>query len=133
MKGVLAELDGDTATAEQAYRRALGDPPVHAAGNNLAMLLLKGQSDVGESLRLAEAAVAAEPRNPAFLDTLALVLARAGQTDRALETIRRAVQLEPNQRQWQETEAKILDEAGRADEAATVRDRLRNRLGAAAP
>lgn len=131
MRGVMAEQAGQSDAAEAAYRQALQrDPNLALTQNNLAMLLINRDGDTAEALALAEAAVAAQPRNTAFLDTLALVQAKAGQYDAAIQTINRAIQLEPAQPAWQETLANILEAAGRTDEAEQLRQRVRSRFGA---
>lgn len=128
MRGVMAEQSRDPAAATQAYQEALRrKPDLAPAANNLAMVLADNGSDTAEPLRLANAAVAAEPANAAFLDTLAYVQAKAGQTDAAIETARKAVSADPDTKLWYEHLAKILRDAGRADEADTVMNQYEGR------
>jgi tetratricopeptide (TPR) repeat protein len=95
---VLVELgsvlsdQGRPREAEQVLREALSLQPDHpTALNNLAYLLAEGRKPGREAVDLAERAVAAEPRNPAFLDTLGWALFRVGRTEEAHRILLRAV------------------------------------------
>jgi Tfp pilus assembly protein PilF len=62
---------GEWGQAEKSYRQAMRREPGNAeAMNNLAWVLLRAEK-TGEALDWAEKAVAANPREPAYLDTLA--------------------------------------------------------------
>jgi tetratricopeptide (TPR) repeat protein len=75
---VLADLlyrTGDKTTAVQEYRRALQINPTHPDGlNNLAWVLAEQGSNYDEALNLSQQAVALQPKNVNFRDTLAFVL-----------------------------------------------------------
>lgn len=125
LHGVITELGGDTAGAEAAYRKALAlDSSLALAQNNLAMLVITRGGDAAEALRLAEAAVASQSSNVAFLDTLAIVQAKAGKCDDAVATIRKAIDLDPTNAQWRRSLADIYTSCGRTDEAKAVREQL---------
>lgn len=95
LAGMLAEQEGRTGDAEQAYRRALDkNPLLSAANNNLAMLLALDNRNLPEALMLAQTAVKARPQ-AAFLDTLAFVLHRMGRDEDAVSTSQRALALQP--------------------------------------
>ncbi len=127
-RGVIAERGGDMSAAEPAYREAIRrDPSLAAAKNNLAMVLVQSGNGSDEALRLAEAAVTAEPENTAYLDTLAAAQAVEGQTDAAVQTMQKVIGLEPTTKLWYENLARILREADRPDEAQQVLDRYEAR------
>lgn len=99
--GSAAEVDGDFAEADKAYRRALEiDPGLAGASNNLAMLIADHGGDLAEAVELARRTIAAVPNEPNYHDTLAYVLKRAGRTDEAREAIERAIELDPGNPAW---------------------------------
>lgn len=87
----LLYLERNYEPATELYRLAVGllpdDPNVK---NNLAYTLSKHMNKHQEALPLVDAAVAAEPSNPNFLDTLGTVLIALGNLDRAEETLLKA-------------------------------------------
>ncbi len=100
---VLASL-GRPEEAESAYRRALAAEPDNVAAlNNLACLLAAEGGRTEESLALARRAVEVDRVTlPNSLDTLALVLIRAGRTAEARKCVERALILcrETGQDSW---------------------------------
>lgn len=107
--GMLAEQDGDSSRAEQAYRAALKlAPNMAAASNNLAMVLAGDDQRLEESLAMASTAVESAPRTPAYLDTLAHVQHRLKRHDDAITSARRAVELQPENPQWRTRLASLL-------------------------
>ncbi len=79
------------AAAGELYRRAIPLLPDDASvKNNLAYTLSKHLNKHEEALPLIEAAAAAEPRNPNFLDTLGTVLLALGNLPRAEEALLKA-------------------------------------------
>lgn len=99
-RGVAAERAGLDVAAKAAYeealRRAPDDP---AAANALAWLLATSRdgavADPAKSLELARRAVGAEPRNAAYLDTLAEARRKTGDRPGAIEAIRQAIDAAP--------------------------------------
>lgn len=86
--------------AIQAYERALDRSPFRASVcNNLAWLLAIRGDRLDEARRLVEVALQQEPENLAFLDTLAEVWFRLGETERALEVTSRGLELDPGDQQ----------------------------------
>lgn len=89
---------GDLPAAEAGYRKAMMLAPKSPdAKNDLAYVLWleNRDQDQAEALKLAEAAVAAEPGNANFYDTLARVQASNGLQDAATHSFRTALQKDP--------------------------------------
>lgn len=92
--GGVASRSGDEPAAEARYRQVLALQPDNAAAlNNLAWSL--GQQRKGDPVALAERANELQPRQPAFMDTLASLLAQRGEHARALALQRQAIELDP--------------------------------------
>ncbi|BAM03248.1 tetratricopeptide repeat protein [Phycisphaera mikurensis] len=110
--GMMAESLGEPQTAVAAYRRALDlNPDAQAVRNNLAMVLIGDDGpaiDAAAGLQLAREAVAAEPENADFRDTLALAQVANGNVQEALRTIEVAIDLEPSKSAWRDRQAEIL-------------------------
>lgn len=110
LRGVMAEVAEQFDVAQSSYRRSLElDPTSTLTRNNLAMLLIDhgGAAARDEAVQLAKEAVAAEPRNPNYRDTLAMVLAKAGRYKEAIVTIGVAIELDPRNPQWRQRLAEI--------------------------
>ncbi|GAB6057987.1 tetratricopeptide repeat protein [Desulfonatronum parangueonense] len=77
--------------AETSYRQALRRNPENPeAMNNLAYVLLK-QNDIAGALRWSGLALDAEPANPFFKSTRAMVFAAKGDMDLAMELLESAL------------------------------------------
>lgn len=77
--------------AEPLYRAALALDELNArAMNNLAYTLLESGGDLAEATRWARNATALEPDNPRLLDTLGVMLHRAGEYTEAARILQRA-------------------------------------------
>lgn len=99
--GSAAELDRDYPAAQEAYRQAVAmDPAFAGASNNLAMLLTDHEGDLAEAAAFARSAIASEPDEPNYYDTLAYVLKRAGKIDEARAAIEQAIELDPGNPAW---------------------------------
>ncbi len=92
----------DVAEAERLFREAMDDQDGHVvayAGNALAWLRADEGGDLAEAEAWARDAVAAEPNDDdmraSYLDTLGMVLHRAGRNDEALPHARESVLLDP--------------------------------------
>lgn len=103
--------------ALERYQTVLQIQPDHAvATNNVAWLLFK----LGKpgALDYAQRATTLKPGHPAFLDTLAEILAGQGQLDKALETQKKAVEADPNFAMHRLHLAQYYIKAGKKSEAA---------------
>jgi tetratricopeptide (TPR) repeat protein len=82
--------------AEQAYGEALKrDPNLAAAHNNLAWMAVERDQKLDEALDRALKAVAREPDNPHFQDTLGWIHRLQGDLDKAVDSLLRASKLAP--------------------------------------
>ena len=104
------------AHAASYYQTALSLQPNNALIlNNLAWVL--GQTKSTKALEYAEKANQIAPNQPAFMDTLAMLLADKGDTIKALELLNKAVAAAPEASGIQLNRAKVLISAGKKDEA----------------
>lgn len=125
---------GDTATAQKNYslatthyQSALALQPNNALIlNNLAWA--SGQMKSPKALEYAEKANQLAPNQPAFLDTLAMLLAEKGETSKAIDLLRKAMEISPQAASIQLNLAKVLINAGKKDEARKELDAL-SKLG----
>lgn len=84
LRAICAESRKDAATAIQAHRKAIElSPKDPVFANNLASTLADQGQNLDEAQRLAEGAVAAQPTNVQYLDTLGWVYYRKGDQNRA--------------------------------------------------
>ncbi len=122
--GDVALTKNQYAQAEQHYQSVLTDSPDNAAAvNNIAWLKLRaGKTD--EALTLAERANQLRPQVPAYLDTLAEVLAAKGQTDRAISVQQDAVKQAPGVPAYRLRLAQLLVSSGKKTEAKAELQRL---------
>jgi len=82
---------GDTLGAVVHFRRILDHDAFSApAANNLAYILIETGGSLAESERLVRRALTIEPSNPLYLDTLGLILLKAGKAHEAATTLSRA-------------------------------------------
>jgi len=85
---------GDTPAASNAYRALLKlQPDQPIALNNLAWVLAVSGTDLDEALTTARRAVALQPNDANFRDTLAFVLKRLGRLEEAKAEYRRSIDL----------------------------------------
>jgi Tfp pilus assembly protein PilF len=86
---------GEWRQAQKSYRQALRrEPGNDEVMNNLAWVLLRAE-ETGEALEWAEKAVAANPREPAYLDTLAEIRIARHDYAGARQAIAEALALDP--------------------------------------
>jgi len=121
---------GDTAlgrkdypSAEAAYAAVLKMQPANAAACNNLAWLASLQNKPG-ALAYAEKANALVPNQPAFMDTLASVLAASGQVDKALDLQKKVVALAPDNDSFRLDLAKLYVKAGNKTDARIELDRL---------
>lgn len=114
---------GDIATARkeyplalQHYRSALDIQPSNPLIlNNIAWT--SGQMKDAKAIEYAEKANRLAPNQPAFMDTLAMLLAEKGETTRAIDLMRKALAIAPQAGSIQLNLARLLINAGKKDEA----------------
>lgn len=114
---------GDLATSRKNfpegiahYQAALAQQPNNAlALNNLAWA--SGQIKSPKALEYAQKANQIAPDQPAFMDTLAVLLADKGETGKAIEILRKALAISPQAAPIRLNLAKTLIKAGKKDEA----------------
>lgn len=98
------------------YQAALDIQPNNALVlNNLAWA--SGQVKSPKALEYAEKANQLAPNQPAFMDTLAMLLADKGETAKAVELLRKALTTAPQAGAIQLNLAKVLIASGKKDEA----------------
>lgn len=92
-------VERNTASAEVKFREVIEQKgEFHAeAQNALAWMLAADDRRLVDAEELARAAVAGQPENANFIDTLAWVLHRSGKQEEALQLAVKAVQLDPKQ------------------------------------
>ena len=121
---------GDLATAQKNYAQAVGHYQV-ALGlqpnnalilNNLAWS--SSQLKAPKALEYAEKANQLAPNQPAFMDTLAMLLAEKGESTKAIELLRQAMVMAPQASAIQLNLAKLLITAGKKDDARKELDAL---------
>ena len=90
--------------------------------NNLAWASARVKSP--KALEYAEKANQIAPNQPAFMDTLAMILAEKGETTKAIELLRKANSAAPQAAMIQLNLARVLIAAGQKDEARRELDAL---------
>ncbi|PYI87186.1 MAG: hypothetical protein DME26_06960 [Verrucomicrobia bacterium] len=113
--GNTALSQGKFAAAESHYLAVVGlQPDNPVALNNLAWVTQR-LSKPG-ALAYAEKATALQPNQPAFMDTLAMILGNKGELNNALEIEKKAVALQPDQPGVRLNLAKLYIKAGQGAE-----------------
>jgi putative PEP-CTERM system TPR-repeat lipoprotein len=113
----------DYAAAENVYLRVVRLQPANAAAyNNLAWI--SGQLKRGNAVAYAEKAIALTPDQPAYLDTLAQLLAQDKQYGKALELQTRVVSLQPQNGDFRLNLARIQIMDGKKDLARAELQKL---------
>ena len=114
---------GQLPVASRHYEKVVAQQPNNAlALNNLAWLA--GQQGRGDAIALAEKANAVAPNQPAFMDTLAMLLSAKGEHARALELQKKVLDLKPDAPVFKLNMAKIQIAAGDKAAARKVLDEL---------
>jgi tetratricopeptide (TPR) repeat protein len=109
---------GKTAESFATLREILQQDPVEATAlNNLGYFMTEQGLQLGEARRLIERAVAIEPLNASFLDSLGWVLFKAGETDLARRMFARALFHAPRNATAREHLGDALHSLGRKVEA----------------
>jgi tetratricopeptide (TPR) repeat protein len=106
--GFYSEM-GDTATAEQELQQILQKKPDHPPSNNdLGYLWADRGIHLGQAEQMIRGALKAEPKSPAYLDSLGWVMYKQGRFEEAVRTLQEATQLAP------ELDAVLWDHLGDA-------------------
>lgn len=93
--GMLEDGRGNTAQAENHYRKALEiTPNTPIASNNLAWLVVSGNGNLDEALKLAQTAVNRSSNTAGFYDTLGWIYYKKGLYSPAVEQLKRAIILD---------------------------------------
>ncbi|MHC4916673.1 MAG: hypothetical protein ACYTGB_14400, partial [Planctomycetota bacterium] len=102
-RGMREEADRIFSKIEAVHEKVLAEFP-RAAGhhNSLAWMCARLGRDLKEARTHAEQAVELDPREPAYVDTLAEVFYRQGDLKRAVELMRRAVELSGGEKFYRE-------------------------------
>ena len=144
-RGIVFERKGDIAEAEGWLRKTIGaEPRHHPAMNYLSYTWADHGMNLAEALQLVQKALALEPGNTAYLDTLGWVYFRLGRLDEALVEIDRALKAEPDEPEILQHRGDILQKLGRHQEARESWEKalrldpdraeeIRQRLGPNAP
>ena len=107
------------ADAQRLYERVIALQPRNAVAlNNLAWVA--GQLGRADAVALAERANEVAPNQPAFMDTLAMLLLAKGDSARALDLQKKAVALQPSVPLFKLNLAKISLKAGDKDAARAL-------------
>ncbi|WP_228273764.1 XrtA/PEP-CTERM system TPR-repeat protein PrsT [Rhodocyclus tenuis] len=122
-QGDIANGREEYAQAAQRYRAALDIQPNNPLVlNNLAWV--SGKLKSAKALEYAERSNQLAPNQPAFMDTLAVLLAEKGESAKAIELLRKALTIAPQAANIQLNLARVLIGAGKKDEARKELDAL---------
>jgi tetratricopeptide (TPR) repeat protein len=114
--GAALERTGKREQAIADFRRLLGaDPEYHAALNYLGYMYAERGENLDEARTLIEKAVALEPDNGAYVDSLGWVYYRLGRLDDARAALERATHLETADGTVQEHLGDVYGAMGHAD------------------
>ena len=142
--GLLYSSTDRPAESERELRAALRLEPTNPMVlNNLAYQLAEQGKDLAEALRLIERAVAAEPQNGAYVDTLGWIHFKLGRLDLAEKYVKQSLELGRDSAEVVEHLGDIYSKQGKTEaaeqkwrEAQSLRPdrrqlaRLREKLGA---
>ena len=121
--GDLATARKDYTAAIQQYRSVIEQQPDNAlALNNLAWAA--GQEKSPKAIEYAEKANKLAPNQPAFMDTLAMLMAEKGDTAGAIILLQKAVEIAPQAAAIRLNLARVLISAGKKEEARSELDNL---------
>ncbi len=126
-----ASAQRDYASAAKQYQALLQIQPENAlALNNLAWV--SGQLKDPKAIEYAERANSLASNQPAMMDTLAMLLAESGNTDRALQLLNRALSIAPQAADIRLNLARVLIQVGKKSDAKAALDEIA-KLGTSYP
>lgn len=118
-RGALLEQRRDYAGAEAAFRLVLDKDPLHAPALNYLGYMLADRGDrLDEAVSLVERALAVDPDNGAYLDSLGWAYFRQKKFDKAEPLLRRAAEQSPGNSVIQDHLGDLLWAMGKRREAA---------------
>jgi tetratricopeptide (TPR) repeat protein len=116
--GAAYERTGKREQAVAEFRRLLGtDPEYHAALNYLGYMFAERGENLEEAQKLIEKAVALEPDNGAYVDSLGWVYYRLGRYEQARTALERATRLETSDGTVHEHLGDVYGALGQPDRA----------------
>lgn len=116
--GAAFEHTGKRSQAVAELRRVLQiDPDFHAALNYLGYTLAEARENLDEALSLVQRAVALEPDNGAYVDSLGWTYYQLGRNEQARGYLERAARLEPADATLQEHLGDVYVALGQNDRA----------------
>jgi Tfp pilus assembly protein PilF len=96
MVAILLQAQGQRDAARARFEKVLSlDPRSAIASNNLAYLDAESGTNLDVALNRAQAAIAAQPENPDFNDTLGWVYVRRGLPALAVAPLEQSIETEP--------------------------------------
>lgn len=96
MLGYCLERQNKLFEAEKVLSRLIESDPENANGlNSLAYVYCRLEKNYTEALAMVKKALAKEPKNAAYLDTLGMLYAQRGNTAAARKTLKRALEHSP--------------------------------------
>lgn len=120
-RGALLEQRKDYTGAEAAFREALARDPQHAPSlNYLGYMLAERGERLDEAVALVERALAIDPDNGAYLDSLGWAFFKQKRIDKAEPLLRRAAEQAPANSVVQEHYGDVLWAAGKRLEAVAA-------------
>jgi putative PEP-CTERM system TPR-repeat lipoprotein len=129
--GDFAIVHKDLVAAQKSYSEVIKLQPGNAAAfNNLAWVT--GQLNKDGAIGFAETSNKLAPNQPAFMDTLAMLLSDKNDHARAIELQNKAIKLQPENPLFKLNMAKIYIKAGKKDLARKELEEL-TKLGAKLP
>jgi tetratricopeptide (TPR) repeat protein len=122
--GAVFDKQKNFVEAEAAFRQVLAREPEHAGAlNYLGYMLAERGERLDESVGYLKKAVAMEPENGSFLDSLGWAYFKAGKFDLAEENLKRAADQLRTNSVIQEHYGQLLFKVGRFDEAIAAWNR----------
>ena len=120
-RGALLEQRKDYPRAELAFRQALARDPLHAPSLNYLGYMLAERGDrLEEAVSLVERALAIDPDNGSYLDSLGWALFKQNKVDKAEPLLRRAAEQAPYNSVVQDHLGDVLWAAGKRPEAVAA-------------
>jgi tetratricopeptide (TPR) repeat protein len=120
-RGALLEQRKDYAGAEAAFREVLARDPLHApALNYLGYMLAERGERLDEAVSLVERALAVDPDNGAYLDSLGWAFYKQKQVEKAEPLLRRAAEQSPANSVVQDHFGDVLWAVGKRPEAVAA-------------
>lgn len=114
------QTDGDFAAAEATLREILRESPDNPiALNNLGYFLLERNERLEEALELIKKAVASDPTNPSFLDSLGWAHFKLGNLEEAEKYLRDAIGFDSSSATIHEHLGDVLEKQGKSTQAKT--------------